>query len=618
MNVQSTPDDLAGACGTVARALLGDPNPLHSTKTEWRYGNNGSLSIDLEKGTFYDHENGQGGGTLDLIVRERGGSKAEAAKWVEELTGKQSHPAPKPKIVATYRYEDENGGHLFDVVRLEPKTFRQRAPNGDWTVKGIRKVLYRLPELVAAPAGETIYLVEGEKDAQALVGRGFHATTNPGGAGKWNDDYNDALKGKSVVIVPDNDDAGRDHAEKVRASLAKSGIRCALLELDGLPPKGDVADWLAMGGSSESLDALAAKALLAAGQDAPFFKRGSELHGKPVPAREWLVQDLIPMNTVTLLGGDGGTGKSLLSLQLACAVALARKWISLPARSGRALFMSAEDDLDEIHRRLNDITAAENVRLADLDNLVIASLAGEDALLAAISPQKGALQPSPLYWQLEQMMIRERPAVLVLDTLADLFPGNENDRAQARQFIGLLRGLAIRHQCAVVLLAHPSLSGLNSGKGTSGSTGWNNSVRSRLYLDRVLIEDQEQDPDARILHTMKTNYGRTGGQIGLTWSNGVFLAKPEETGLDRMAQNAKAERVFLKLLDEFNAEGRRVRHTTGNGFAPDAFARSGRAEGLTKPALRSAMEGLFSRGLISVAEEGPPSRRVKFLQSTPR
>lgn len=344
------------------------------------------------------------------------------------------------------------------------------------------------------------------------------------------------------------------------------------------------------------------------------FFPASDLDGKPAPDRDWLVKGLVPSGTVTILGGDGGTGKSLLSLQLACAVALGRRWIGMPVKSGRALFISAEDDLDELHRRIFDIARAENVRPADLDRLTVRSLAGEDALLATLAGRTGGLVASPLYRELDERIAAERPALLVLDTLADLFPGNENDRAQARHFIGLLRGLAIRHSCAVVVLAHPSLSGLNSGSGTSGSTGWNNSVRSRLYFSRIMDEGHEADPDARVLRTMKSNYGRTGGEIGLRWQEGVFSPVQSETGLDRMAAQNRAQRVFLKLLDEFNAEGRRVRHTTGDGFAPTTFARSGRAEGLGRNPLRDAMEALFAAGAIRVAEEGPPSRRVRYLE----
>jgi hypothetical protein len=115
------------------------------------------------------------------------------------------------------------------------------------------------------------------------------------------------------------------------------------------------------------------------------------------------------------------------------------------------------------------------------------------------------------------------------------------------------------------------------------------------------------------LTNKKNNYGKLGIEIGLTWCDGVFLATPDDTGLDRMAKAAKAERVFLKLLAEFNAEGRRVRHTTGHGFAPAEFAKSGRAEGCSKDALRLAMNTLFAEGRIRAVETGPNSRRYTHL-----
>lgn len=343
------------------------------------------------------------------------------------------------------------------------------------------------------------------------------------------------------------------------------------------------------------------------------FFAASDLEGQHIPPRRWHVEGLVPSGTVTLLGGDGGTGKSLVALQLAASTALARAWLGLHVTPGRALYISAEDDKAELHRRLADVTRAENVTLGDLDNLTIRSLAGEDALLAH-ADRSGILHPSPLYHEIGARLRDEAPALVVLDTLADLFPGNENDRAQARQFVGLLRGLAIRHECAVVMLAHPSLSGLNSGSGTSGSTGWNNSVRSRLYLERVKDDGYEADPDARILRSMKSNYARSGGEISLKWQDGVFVAQEAETGLDRMAATAKAERVFLKLLQQAQGQGRKVNHAGGPTYAPKVFAASPEAEGITKRTFGQAMERLLATGKITIAEYGPPSKRRQFLE----
>lgn len=343
------------------------------------------------------------------------------------------------------------------------------------------------------------------------------------------------------------------------------------------------------------------------------FFPASDLSGKPVPARHWLVHDLVPSGTVTLLGGDGGTGKSLLALQLAVAVASGGNWLARAVSSGGALFISAEDDKAELHRRLDDVVRAGGLRFEELERLTMRSLAGEDALLAMQNPKTGVLTASPLFAELDQRIGDERPALVVLDTLADLFPGNENDRAQARQFIGLLRGLAIRHKCAVLLLAHPSLSGLNSGSGTSGSTAWNNSVRSRLYLERIVQEGYEANPDARTLSTKKANYGRTGGEIAMTWRRGVFVADAPETGLDRMAASARAERVFLKLLGAFTEQGRRVNGNGGPTYAPKMFADNPDSEGVTKRAFKAAMDALYSSGKIRNTTTGPASRQVTYI-----
>lgn len=340
--------------------------------------------------------------------------------------------------------------------------------------------------------------------------------------------------------------------------------------------------------------------------------RACDLEGQPVPERKWHVRELIPSNTVTLFGGDGGTGKSLCALQLAASTALERAWLGFAVRPGKAIYLSAEDDKAELHRRLADIVQAEGVTLADLDALTLRSLAGEDALLATLA-KGGTLEATGLLDAIEELLERDRPDLLVLDTLADYFPGNENDRAQARQFIGILRRLAIRHECAVVMLAHPSLSGLNSGSGTSGSTGWNNSVRSRLYLSRVVQDGYEPNPDARVLRTMKANYSRTGAEIALTWRNGVFVAEAPVTGLDRVAASAKAERVFLKLLRDFTEQGRNVNHAGGPTYAPNLFAQHPQSEGCTKKALKAAMDNLLTQGKIKIAADGPPSKRRSFL-----
>lgn len=163
--------------------------------------------------------------------------------------------ATKPQIVATYDYCDEHGTLLYQSLRYEPKDFRQRRPDGKgwlWNTKGVRKVLYRLPELLKADPEETVVVVEGERDADNLAAIGMVATTNVSGAGKWLPEYSETLKGRKVIILPDNDPPGRKHARQVHESLTGIAASVGIAELPGLPEKGDVSDWLEAHKASEN------------------------------------------------------------------------------------------------------------------------------------------------------------------------------------------------------------------------------------------------------------------------------------------------------------------------------------------------------------------------------
>jgi hypothetical protein len=171
------------------------------------------------------------------------------------------HPEGKRStIVATYDYRDENGALLYQVVRFEPKDFRQRKPEGGgwvWSIAGVRRVLYRLPELLAAGTGHLVFIPEGERDVETLRAFNFTATTNVGGAGKWKPEYSEFLRGRHVVLLPDNDTPGRAHVAQVAAALTGIAASVRVLTLPGLPEKGDVSDWFRVDGNAYRLLALA-------------------------------------------------------------------------------------------------------------------------------------------------------------------------------------------------------------------------------------------------------------------------------------------------------------------------------------------------------------------------
>ena len=164
----------------------------------------------------------------------------------------------KAPIVATYDYTDEDGNLLYQVVRRSPKDFRQRRPDGHggWIddIKGVRRVLYQLPLVLGAVKdGETVYVVEGEKDAIAITATGHIATCNPMGAKKWQPEYGDTLKGANVVVVADRDERGYAHANDVVADLAEKAATVRVVQ----PITGkDAYDHLRAGHSVEEFEPL--------------------------------------------------------------------------------------------------------------------------------------------------------------------------------------------------------------------------------------------------------------------------------------------------------------------------------------------------------------------------
>jgi RecA-family ATPase len=338
--------------------------------------------------------------------------------------------------------------------------------------------------------------------------------------------------------------------------------------------------------------------------------------GEPVPPRRWIVQDMIPDRTVSILAGDGGDGKTTLVLQLAAAIAGDRPWLGYNPESGGVLFVSAEDDCNEIHRRLAAIAISLGVPLSDLADLHIVPLAGKDAVMATPQAKTGLLAPTAVFRGLVALVERIKPRLVILDALADVFGGEENARAQARQFISLLRRLAIDHNHAVVLIAHPSLTGMKEG--TSGSTAWSNSVRSRLYLERIKGDDgKEIDADLRVLRVKKSNYGPVGLELRLRWSNGSFILDGSARGFDKLAAEAKAERVFLDLLALFTAQGRDVSPKPSSTYAPSVFAKHPDNSGVSKADLARAMERLLKRKEIRVETKGPTSKERQRLAREP-
>ena len=194
--------------------------------------------------------------------------------------------SPQPRIVAIYDYRDESGQLLFQVVRFEPKSFAQRRPDGRggfvWDLDGVRRVPYRLPQLLNTVG--TVYVPEGEKDADRVADLGLTATCNPCGAGNWRDEFNQHFAGRDVVILPDNDGAGLERAERFARVVFPVGKSVRVVWLAGLPPKGDVSDWLDAGHTVAELEEVVAQTPLYSPGEAESAPVAESLSPQPDPA----------------------------------------------------------------------------------------------------------------------------------------------------------------------------------------------------------------------------------------------------------------------------------------------------------------------------------------------
>jgi RecA-family ATPase len=334
--------------------------------------------------------------------------------------------------------------------------------------------------------------------------------------------------------------------------------------------------------------------------------------GKPVPEREWAIRDRVPLRQAGLFSGEGGTGKSILELMKNVAHVTGKDWLGSMPEQGPAIYVGAEDGENELHIRLADIARHYDVTFKQLteSGLHVLSLLGEDATLCFSNGKSGRVEVTPLYKQLYEAAGDIKPKNISIDTLSRAFSGNEIDRVQVYAFAMHMQALAMVAGGSVTVLSHPSLSGINSGSGISGSTAWHGAFRFRQYLTSVKSDPGEQpDSDLRQLEFKKNQYGPIGESVVLRYQRGLFLPEGGVASLDKFAREQKAEEIFLALLVRYDREGRNVSDKpTSPTYAPAAFRREKEASGFRKEALADAMRRLFAAGKIHIESYGKPSR----------
>lgn len=439
--------------------------------------------------------------------------------------------------VAHYDYRDETDTLLYQVVRFDPKDFRQRTPDaaGGWTWKlnGTRRVLYRLADVVAAAhEGRVVFVVEGEKDVHAVCDLGLVATTNAGGAEKWRPEYSAALAGAHVVILPDNDEAGEAHAQSVARSVLAAARSVRIVRLPGLPPKGDVSDWLRAGGDRVTLERLVSEAPLfiaaEAGPAAPAMtvpatrasflavvdrrafdaeieRNRAPVRATPTGLTRWddACRDDggrvgLARGWHVVLAGRPGHGKSLMALNIACAALMAGTSVA---------FVSLEMSRHQLLTRMlaiaarTDITSIERgpfYREADYRYASDQFLAMQTAHRATFT----ILDRPPCDWTTLHAAVLEGVSggagLVIVDYLQLVtMPGAEGTYETTRQVSAAIRRLAVEQDVTTLALSQFNRAATFNAKEPPTMHGLAGGAALENDADQVALLDHSEDDAGR-------------------------------------------------------------------------------------------------------------------------
>jgi putative DNA primase/helicase len=446
------------------------------------------------------------------------------------------------EIIETYDYVDESNRLLFQVVRKDPKDFYQRRPKdgGGWINKleDTRRVLYRLPDLLAADKAEPVFIVEGEKDANALRKLGLIATTNVGGASKpgtrskWRPEYSEMLRGRRVILVPDNDDTGRHHAQQVAGFLHGVAESITVVELPDLPDKGDVSDWIGNGGTAEQLQSMAAATprwsaaqLLTANSSNGNGRRDKFTVRSMTSAEfdqgcyeiEQIIENILVAREPMVIAGAMKSLKTMIAVAMAMALAIAEKFLGefYVPRALNVLLISGESGFATLQNAGRRIAESYERKLADVSNL----------FWSADLPRIG--DPDHLD-AVREAITRDAIEVLICDPLYFMVPGAEAGNLFVMS--GYLRALSeVCEQtgCSLIVvhhikknLARPDAAPEISDMSWAGTAEW-----CRQWL--LLWRRQPYEPGTGV-HRLMMSVGGSAGHSG-AWALDVH----EGVGSDR-------------------------------------------------------------------------------------
>jgi KaiC/GvpD/RAD55 family RecA-like ATPase len=482
-------------------------------------------------------------GDRGVLVKCHAGCEREAV--IDELKARgvwSNGKAGKPQIIETYPYTDEHGVLLFEVVRYEPKDFRQRVPDGAggwrWKLGNTRRVLYRLPALLAADPDALVFVTEGERDVHRLEREGLLATTNPGGAGKWRREYSEVLRGRRVVILPDMDDPGWAHAEQVARSLKGIAAAVRVVTIPGLGHKQDVSDWLTGGplalpmllSMAENLDTY--EEFDTGAESEPISQRFhlltvAELLAAPAP--KWTVHELIPERGIGVIFGATGSGKTFAALDLACAIVRGVDWHGRGVARGSAIYVATEGRLA---LRLGAYLEHHALPAHALDRLRIL-----ESRISLLNGDAAEL--------IEAIKVAALPdlRVVIVDTLNRAMPGgNENASEDMGRMVDAAAAISEAAACTCIYVHH---SGKDDAKGSRGHSSLKAATDFELSVRR---DGDRRSIEVEKVRDAEDGYTLTGFELVPVGDSVVLCATEAPKERAKQASMTAAERIALDAL----------------------------------------------------------------------
>jgi hypothetical protein len=439
-----------------------------------------SMSLNVEKGVWNCHAVCGGGGVLEFEKKFSNCDTATAWANIGDLCGVRNENLFQQKPEAVYQYTDEDAAVLFEKLRFPGKRFVQRTRDagGKWAYKldSVRRVLYRLPEVVRA---SDVILCEGEKDADrvsALKLSGHPraplsrvaATTNFDGAGKWRPEYSPYMTGKHVVVLPDNDPIGKNHARQVAASVSPYALDVRIVELPGLGEHGDVSNYLDLHNAEDLLNEI---------RKTPRWKPecGNLLIDAPdflsafSPEISWFVDGLIQVGANGFICAPPKVGKSWLAVDLALSLALGLPWLGFDVhRPVKTALITREDNPGLTRWRMDRLLAGKNKTMADLEGRLYVNSREQSPAFCLDNVELFA----PMIAELKAV----QPEFVILDVFNILHSADENDNTEMRRILEDLNRLQREVGCAIGVVHHFNKSAEGSLtqrlRGSGAIAGW--------------------------------------------------------------------------------------------------------------------------------------------------